>query len=34
MTEYSPGELAYRDQLITDIQHMLRELGVDNIEEL
>jgi len=34
MTTYSPAELAYRDQLIADIEHLLKELGVEKVEEL
>jgi hypothetical protein len=34
MTTYTPAELAYRDQLIADIKHLLSELGIDTVEEL
>lgn len=34
MTDYSPAELAYRDQLIAEIHDLMLTLGVDIDEEL
>jgi hypothetical protein len=33
VSEYSVAELAYRDQLIAEIQDLLRSMGVDIDEE-